>query len=175
MIHFGTHFKRDNSRVWQLLKKSLLGTQPYHHMDHCAHQENGWRAWEALCSYYEGEDYITKTTQECLTRVRTMYYKGETPRFNFEKFIDKQKECYKRLRDVGYNNSLGVDDASKCSNLKQMILPEAHLETSLSLARTQGLFNGPFDDLVHFLRLKLMRCHSGGRSSDPTGLTGYLE
>ena len=155
MVHFGMHFKRDNSRVWMLLKKSLLGTQPYHHMDHCARQENGRRAWEALRSYYEGEDYISKTIQECLTRIRTMYYKGETPRFNFERFIDKQKECYKRLRDVGYNNGLGVDDASKCSNLKQMILPEAHLETALSLARTQGLFNGPFDDLVHFLKAEV--------------------
>ena len=36
-----------------------------------------------------------------------------------------------------------------------MILPEAHLETALSLARTQGLFNGPFDDLVHFLKAEV--------------------
>ena len=41
MIHFGTHFKRNDSQVWQLLKKSLLDTQLYHHMDHCARQENG--------------------------------------------------------------------------------------------------------------------------------------
>ena len=54
-----------------------------------------------------------------------MYYRRETSRFNFEKFIDQKKECYKRLRDVDYNNGLGLDDASKCSNLKQMILPEA--------------------------------------------------
>lgn len=155
MVHFGTHFKRDNAKVWQLLKKSLLGTQPYHHIDHCARAENGRRAWEALRAYYEGEDYVNKTIQECLTRVRTMYYKGETPRFNFERFIDKQKECYKLLRDVGYNNGLGVDDASKCSNLKQMILPEAQLETALSMARTQGLFNGPFDDLIHFLKAEI--------------------
>lgn len=155
MVHFGTHYKRDNAKVWQLLKKSLLGTQPYHHIDHCARAENGRRAWEALRAYYEGEDYVNKTIQECLTRVRTMYYKGETPRFNFERFIDKQKECYKLLRDVGYNNGLGVDDASKCSNLKQMILPEAQLETALSMARTQGLFNGPFDDLIHFLKAEI--------------------
>ena len=155
MVHFGAHYKRDNAKVWQLLKKSLLGTQPYHHIDHCARAENGRRAWESLRSYYEGEDYVNKTIQECLTRVRTMYYKGETPRFNFERFIDKQKECYKLLRDVGYNNGQGVDDASKCSNLKQMILPEAQLETALSLARTQGLFNGSFDDLVHFLKAEV--------------------
>ena len=94
MIHFGPHFKKDNHKVWQILKKSLLGSQPYHHIDHCARQENGQRAWNALRAYYEGEDYVNKTIQECLTRVRTMYYRGETPRFTFEKFIDCQKECY---------------------------------------------------------------------------------
>ena len=155
MIHFGPHFKKDNAKVWQILKKSLLGNQPYHHIDHCARQEDGQRAWEALRANYEGEDYINKTIQECLTRVRTMYYRGETPRFNFEKFVDKQKECYKKLRDVGYNNGVGVDDASKCSNLKQMILPEAQLETALSMARTQGFFNGSFDTLVHFLKAEV--------------------
>jgi len=155
MVHFGPHYKRDNAKVWQLLKKSLLGSQPYHHIDQCARQENGRRAWEALRSYYEGQDYVNKTIQECLTKVRTMYYRGETPRFNFEKFIDKQKECYKRLRDVGYNNGNGLDDASKCSNLKQMILPEAQLETALSMARTQGLFNGTFDNLIHFLKAEV--------------------
>ncbi len=84
-----------------------------------------------------------------------MYYRGETARFNFEKFIDRQKECYKRLRDVGCNNGQGLDDASKCSNLKQMILPEAQMENALSMARTQGLFNGTFDDLVHFLKAEV--------------------
>ena len=89
MIHFGPHYRKDNSKVWQLLKRSLLGFQPYHHIDHCARQEDGRKAWSSLRSYYEGEDYVNKTVQECLTRVRTMYYRGETPRFNFEKFIDK--------------------------------------------------------------------------------------
>ena len=64
------------------------------------------QAWEALRAYYEGEDYVNRTIQECLTKVRTMYYRGETPRFNFERFIDRQKECYKRLRDVGYNGGI---------------------------------------------------------------------
>ena len=152
MVHFGPHFKCDNHKVWQLIKKSLLGTHPYHHIGHCTRQEDGRKAWEALRAYYEGEDYINRTMQECLTKVRTMYYRGDTPRFNFEKFIDRQKECYKRLRDVGYNNGLGLDDALKCLNLKQMILPEAQLENALSLAHTQGLFNGDFDNLVHFLK-----------------------
>ena len=36
-----------------------------------------------------------------------------------------------------------------------MILPEAQLETALSMACTQGLFNGPFDDLIHFLKAEV--------------------
>ena len=155
MVHFGPHFKRDNTKVWQLMKKSLLGSQPYHHIDQWARQENGRKAWGALRAYYEGQDYVNKTIQECLTKVRTMYYRGESPRFNFEKFVDVQKDCYKRLRDVGYNDGKGLDDASKCSNLKQMIMPEAQLETALSMARTQGLFNGPFDELIHFLKAEV--------------------
>ena len=84
-----------------------------------------------------------------------MYYRGKITRFNFEKFINRQKECDKKLCNVGYNNGLGVDDASKCSNLKQMILTDAKIETALSMARTQGLFSGSFDDLVHFLKAEV--------------------
>ncbi len=76
----------------------------------------------------------------------------ETQRFGFEQFIEIQKEDYKQLRDVGYNNGLGVDEATKCLNLKRMILSDAQLETAPSIARTRGLFNGAFDDLVHFLK-----------------------
>ena len=91
---------------------------PYHHIDHCSSRENGRQAWEALGAYYEEEDYVNRTIQEYLMKVRTTYYRGETPWFNFEQFIDRQKECYKHLRDVGYNNGMGLDDASKHSNLK---------------------------------------------------------
>ena len=41
MVYFGPHYRKDNSKVWQLLKRSLLGSQPYHHIDHCARMENG--------------------------------------------------------------------------------------------------------------------------------------
>ena len=72
----------------------------------------------SLRSYYKGQDYVNKTIQECLTKVQTMYYRGRSTRFNLEKFIDVQKECFKYLCDNGYNNGKGLDDASKCSNLK---------------------------------------------------------
>lgn len=48
-----------------------------------------------------------------------------------------------------------MDEATKCSNIKTMILGDAQLETALSIARTRGLFNGSFDDLVHFLKAEV--------------------
>ena len=36
-----------------------------------------------------------------------------------------------------------------------MILPDAQLEMALSMTRTQGLFNGAFDNLVHFLKAEV--------------------
>ena len=132
--HHGPQFKEDNSKVWMLLKKSLLGYQPYHHIDEYERGRDGRGAWFSLKAYYEGEDFINRTTQECLTKLRTLHYRGETPRFGFEQFIEAQKECYKRLRDVGYNGGNGVDEATKCTNLKAMIMSDAQLETALSIA-----------------------------------------
>ena len=153
--HHGPAYVEDNSKVWMLIKKSLLGHPPYHHIDEYERKRDGRGAWLALKAYYEGEDFVNKTIQENLTKLRTLHYRGETQRFGFEQFIELQKECYKRLRDVGYNNGAGVDEATKCSNLKTMILGDAQLETALSIARTRGLFNGTFDDLVHFLKAEV--------------------
>ena len=153
--HHGPSYTEDNSKVWMLIKKSLLGHQPYHHIDEYERGRDGRGAWLTLKAYYEGEDFVNKTIQENLTKLRTLHYRGETQRFGFEQFIELQKECYKRLRDVGYNNGAGVDEATKCSNLKTMILGDAQLETALSIARTRGLFNGTFDDLVHFLKAEV--------------------
>ena len=153
--HSGPQYKDDNAKVWMLMKKSLLGHQPYHHIDEFEQARDGRGAWLALKAYYEGEDFVNKTIQENLTKLRTLHYRGETQRFGFEQFVDIQKECYKRLRDVGFNNGMGVDEATKCSNLKTMILGDAQLETALSIARTRGLFNGTFDNLVHFLKAEV--------------------
>ncbi len=156
-IHYGPHYRDDNSKVWMLLKKLLLRTPPYHHIDEFERNRDGRGAWFTLKGYYNGEDFINCTTQECLTKLRSLHYRGETPRFGFEQFVKAQKECCKRLRDVGYNGGLGVNEATKCTNLKSMIMSDAQLESALSIARTREMFSGAFDDWFIFLRLKSMR------------------
>ena len=90
-------------------------------------KRDGRGAWLTLKAYYKGEDFVNKTIQENLTNLRMLHYRGETQHFGFEQFVEIQKECYKRLKDVGYNNGMGVDEATKCSNLNTMILGDAQI------------------------------------------------
>jgi hypothetical protein len=108
-----------------------------------------------LRSYYEGEDFVEATVQENLAKIRSLFYHGETPKFNFDKFVHTQMECYKRLRDVGYNNSKGVNDTTICTDLISSIMPAADLEVALSLARNKGITNNDYERLVQFFKAEI--------------------
>ena len=86
--HHGPLFIEDNMKVWILIKKLLLGYQPYHHIDEFECRRDRGGAWLALKAYYEGEDFVNKTIQENLTKLRTLNYRGKTQRFGFEQFIE---------------------------------------------------------------------------------------
>ena len=73
-----------------LIKKSLLGHQPYHHVEEFESKRDGRGAWLTLKAYHEGEDFINKTIQENLTKLRTLHYRGETQRFGFKQFVEIQ-------------------------------------------------------------------------------------
>jgi hypothetical protein len=103
-VHFGPTFKQDNATVWSKLKTALLTSQLYNLIDTCDASNNGRKACSMLKSYYEGEDFVEATISDNLARIRSLFYHDETPKFNFDKFVQTQMECYKRLRDVGYNN-----------------------------------------------------------------------
>ena len=154
-VHFGNQYKKDNATVWRMLKSLLLSTQPYNIIDSCDVTKNGRKAWQMLKSYFEGEDYVDATIQENLAKIRNLFYDGESPKFNFNKFVAIQMECYKRLRDVGYNNGRGVDDATMCTDLISSILPSAQLEVALSLARNKGILASDYERLVQFFKAEI--------------------
>ena len=154
-VHFGPTYKRDNAMVWSVIKTALLSTQPYNIIDTCDNTKDGRKAFEMLRSYYKGEDFVEATVQENLARIRSLFYHGETPKFNFDKFVHTQMECYKRLRDVGYNNGRGVDDTTMCTDLISSIMPAADLEVALSLARNKGITNSDYERLVQFFKAEI--------------------
>jgi hypothetical protein len=154
-VHFGSIFKRDNATVWSILKTSLSSTQPYNLIDTCDSTSDDRKAWKMLKNYYEGEDFVEATIYENLAKIRSLFYHGETPKFTFDKFVQTQMECYKRLRDVGYSNGRGVDDATMCTDLVSSMMPSADLEVVLSLACYKGIVSNDYERLIQFLKAEI--------------------
>jgi hypothetical protein len=151
VTHFGQPFKADNAQVWNKLRNCMINTPPYNHIASFHTRKNGRGAWLALREFYEGEDFQQRNRDRAFSKLNTTFYKGETNRFSFEKYVNIHKEAHKLLQDAGYNNGLGMDDATKIQHLKANIRSEAGLETSLSQIRAAGPIYENFGRLVSFL------------------------
>ena len=49
--HYGTHYRNDNKRVMQLLKKFLINTPSYNHIITASERHDGRAAFRVLCAY----------------------------------------------------------------------------------------------------------------------------
>ena len=148
--HFGRAFKEDNKAVWDLLKSNLIGEPAYNHISNFNNSNNGRGAWKALVGFYEGEDFKERLRESAFARLSTTFYKGESNRFNFEKYVQVHKEAHKMLEDCGYNDGRGMDDATKIQHFKTGIKQDAGLETALSQIRANPNYRH-FDQLISFL------------------------
>ena len=149
-MHFGKGWVEDNRMVWTMLKSSLLGHPPYNHINRFNTGSNGRSAWITLRNFYEGQDFVERTRETAFTTLSNTFYKGETTRFNFEKYVDIHKSAHKMLEDCGYNGGNGMDDATKIQHFKAGIKQDAGLETALTQVRANPTYN-TFDMLTAFL------------------------
>ena len=149
--HFGPHFKEDNKRVLLLLKKLLLNTPAYNHISDFCDTFNGRKAFKALKNYYEGEDYRERNISTAFQKLNSTFYRGDTKRFTFEKYVSIHMECHRLLYEADYNNGMGMDPATKIQHIKNGIKAEAGLEHALTTARTNKMAQGDFHSFVTFL------------------------
>ena len=149
-VHFGDSYIKDSATVWNHLKTLLIGKSAYNHISKYDRSQNGRRAWNTLKAFYEGEDFSERMRESAFSKLASTFYKGETHRFNFEKYIDLHKQCHKMLEDAGYNNGLGMDDATKIQHFKHGIRESAGLEVALTQTRSNPSHRR-FDHLVSFL------------------------
>ena len=149
-VHFGKAFKEDNVSVWTYLKDLLLGKPGYNHISRFDRTRNGREAWMTLRQFYEGRDFQERMRESAFAKLTNTFYKGESSRFNFEKYIDVHKSAHKMLEDCGYNNGLGMDDATKAQHFKSGIKQDAGLEIALTQIRATHQSQS-FDALTSFL------------------------
>ena len=150
-VHFGPQYRRDNKKVWAILKSSLMNTPQFNHIAPFADNQNGRDAWFALRGYYQGEDFQERSRESAFNILRNTFYKGEATKFNFEKYVSKHLEAHKLLLDAGHNDGRGLDEATKIQYLRTGILAEAGLETALSTARAARDNIRDFQMMVTFL------------------------
>lgn len=166
-VHFGVAYKEDNLKLWNILKIAFMNSPGYYIIQPFEATKNGRKAYLALKNFYEGEDFIARSIEEAFVKLNSTYYKGETSRFNFEKYINIHLESHKLLIDAGYQMGRGMDEATKCQYLKNGIRPEAGLENALSLTRSNGLAYGNFQNFVSFLSAEVQ--HKNARKQQVSG------
>ena len=148
--HFGRYYKQDNAQVWLILKSILLGTPVYNHISSLDTSQNGRRAWRTLKDFYEGQDFQARLKDQAFNKLLHTFYKGDSQRFTFEKYVAVHKEAHKLLEDAGYNGGLGMDEATKCHHFVSNIKEQAGLEHALSTVRSSTQYQN-FIHLTSYL------------------------
>ena len=148
--HFRRVFKSDNKAVWDLLKINLIDLPSYNHIRRYVVKSDGRQAWISLRQFYEVEDFIERTRETAFARLTSTFYKGETSKFDFEKYINVHKTANRMLQICNFNSGSGLDDATKIQHFKSGIRPEAGLEVALTTSRSNPTYRG-FDHLVSFV------------------------
>ena len=148
-VHFGESFKQDNKAVWNKLHTLLVDKPGYNHINGFAATKNGRNAWNTLITFYEGEDFQQRLRETAFLKLQTTFYRGETNRFSFEKYVNIHMDCHKMLQDAKFNGGLGLDAESKITYFKNGIKPDAGLEIAISNSRSNARLDS-FDSLVSF-------------------------
>ena len=80
-IHFGSSYCADNKRLWNMIEAELLNSDPYNMIAQFFRTKDGRKAWIALKSHYEGEDYVQQISEEAMSKLKTVHYRGENRNF----------------------------------------------------------------------------------------------
>ena len=148
-VHFGDAYKLDNKTVWNKIHTLLVDQPTYNHISNFATRKNGRGAWLALITFYEGEDFCQRLRETAFNKLQVIFYRGETMRFSFEKYVNIHKEAHKMLQDAGFNNGTGLDQESMITYFRNGIKPDAGLEVAISNSRSNPRLT-TFDAYVSF-------------------------
>ena len=141
-----------------MLKKLLLGTPFFNHMNPHNSSLNRKGAWQSLKMFFEGEDFQARLKEQAFMKLLNTYYRGDNQRFNCKKYINVHKEAHKLLEDSWYNEGQGIDESTKCHHFISGIKEQAGLEYALSTACSNSTYR-QFTSLTSFLTAEVDHCN----------------
>ena len=103
--------------------------------------KDGRAAFLSLRSHYEGALFHDLIKLRAIVMMSRKFYRGDTTKFIWEKFVSIHLEAHRMFEDVGEP----LSESIKILYFKGGIRPEAGLESALNVARGLPNVNNNFD------------------------------
>ena len=94
----GPPFRKDNKRVYAIMKQLLVDTVAWAWIQRYDRTENGREAMTALSNHYDGPGQVTKRLSEARSDIKSLHYKGIESSFPFETYITRLQDNFETLR-----------------------------------------------------------------------------
>ena len=131
-------------RSFTILRFYLTHTTGWNVISKFSKEKNGRKAFKALRERYEGSSYHDLIKTQANAMMMKTFYRGDTMKFNWERFISIHLEAHRMFEDI--NEPL--TESMKILFLKGDIRPEAALESSLEVAKGLPGVSDNFDRFV---------------------------
>ena len=138
---YGPEYEKDNQDLFTLLRSYLTGTDGWNVVSSHQRTKDGRAAYLALRAHYEGASFHDLIKSRANVMMSRTFYRGDTTKFNWEKFVSIHLEAHRMFEDVGEP----LSESIKILNFKGGIRPEAGLESALDVARGLPNLSNNFD------------------------------
>ena len=139
--HSGPEYEKDNQDLFTLLQSYLTGTDGWNVISNHQRTKDGRAAYLALRSHYEGSSFHDLIKSKANIMMTRTFYRGDTTKFTWEKFVLIHLEAHRMFEDVGEP----LTESIKILHFKGGICPKAGLESALDVARGLPNVNTNFD------------------------------
>ena len=163
---FGNEYKRDNTKVFTLLRTILTNTVAWDIISTKAKNQDGRGAFMALLNHYEGDSFNDLKRTEATAKMTKTFYSGDTRTFTWEKFVSVHLKAHRLYSETGEP----LTENMKILNFKTGIRSSAGLEGTIETARANPNVNLTFDSYVNFLTEGVMNKRSRERLHKQTAV-----
>jgi hypothetical protein len=147
----GDSCARDNVKVYGIIKQLVLEGPGRSYILPFDNAADGCGAWLALINHFEGDGFRNRNVEDAYRVLEHLHYEGERKDFNFEKFIEKQMECYLEL--ARYNEP--VNESKKvCDFLTRIKASE--LQAAVQQVRATPDLAASLTSAANFINLSVV-------------------
>ena len=143
----GNDYKTDNQNLYIILRHYLSNTPGWNVISKFSNENNGRLAYKTLRGHYEGASYYDLMKTKANTLMMKTFYRGDTLKYSWEKFVAVHLEAHRMFDDIGEP----LPDSLKILYMKGGIRPEAGLEASMEVAKGLPNVNNSFDLFVNHI------------------------